>query len=809
MEKIIWVVEGKRENLIDIQRKINAQGGMKAMCILNVDVLKRIIEERVDSVDEMQSRPSLIVIDYDMVRDNGEMLTTLKLHQKLAGVPLFFTVDNKDEMVEDECYFKGAMVVLEKPVNQSGIIRIERASWQYEVAKNYERILQKQASELETAKEIRKLNLQLESRNEFLHRVFGKYFSDEILEVILARNEDELIGGEKREIAVLMSDLRGFTSITEKMSAEAMTDLLNYYFGTMVDIISKYGGTVIEYMGDGVLSVFGAPIKSENYRANAIAAAIDMQNSMKRVNSYCEQMGYEKLKMGIGVHCGEGFVGNVGSEKMMRYNVLGSVVNICSRIEGCCIGGQVLASEELVKSIAEDVHVSDSMQIFAKGLTGTLNICSVTGIDGKYCCRLEKGKKYNSYIVENDVDIELCFIKNKLVEEEGIVVKVKEISKEVLKVDIGNISDFPRDVQVYGDVEIKIKGIGGKSDFSGGYAKITAINDKCMILNLTRTTKEFDEFYDDIENGLAEGYSVWRRDMEYRTIKLEEVELKDLEDKEIFAKKYDDEYVLAWANDTDDIKVAFFSTNDYIRALEFIDYLACEYGVAKGDKEFATTVISKMFIKVMMADMEVDNFQELFGKIIENYYSKCQWIFANDYAIEEKENIINMQEYIKKPIPWAYVKTTDIIKVGEKFKLKSLENESNMIFEAADDLYIMIGCRGEIYNISKEKFQATYDLTDEKFDIYTQMPDYIPEIQLYEDKTFVSLDDKAYLCYPKNKTSIYASELATRTKVFSNHNKGEYYVGRKGDYLAVRKDDLTDVYIIQREIFAMTYEKVK
>ena len=155
MEKIIWIVEGKRENLIDIQRKINAQGGMKAMCILNADVLKKIIEERIDNERETQSSPSLIVIDYEMVKGDEELLTTLRMHPKLAGVPLFFTVESKEE-AEEECYFKGAMVVLEKPVNQSGIIRIERASWQYEVAKNYERILQKQASELETAKEIKK-----------------------------------------------------------------------------------------------------------------------------------------------------------------------------------------------------------------------------------------------------------------------------------------------------------------------------------------------------------------------------------------------------------------------------------------------------------------------------------------------------------------------------------------------------------------------------------------------------------------------------------------------------------------------------
>ena len=123
-------------------------------------------------------------------------------------------------------------------------------------------------------------------------------------------------------------------------------------------------------------------------------------------------------------------------------------------------------------------------------------------------------------------------------------------------------------------------------------------------------------------------------------------------------------------------------------------------------------------------------------------------------------------------MPWAYVKTTDIALEGTKFKMKSLENESSLELVASPDMYIMIGCRGEIYNISSDKFKTTYRETDEKFDIFSQMPDYIPEVQLYENNEYISLDDKAYLCYPKNDKEIYAVPIENRTKVFSEHNKG-------------------------------------
>ena len=169
--------------------------------------------------------------------------------------------------------------------------------------------------------------------------------------------------------------------------------------------------------------------------------------------------------------------------------------------------------------------------------------------------------------------------------------------------------------------------------------------------------------------------------------------------------------------------------------------------------------------------------------------------------------LTQMSKYKKRYIPWAYIKTTDIIPRGEKFRMKMLENESEVEIIADDSVYIMIGIKGEIYNISAEKFDATYKQTYELFDICNIMPMYLPTVYSCVTNRRISLGDKAHLCYPRNGNMIYAKQLERKTKVFTKYNEGEYFVGKPGDYLVVRADDLDDVYIVQKEIFGESYEK--
>lgn len=808
MERIIWIVEEDRNNILDAQRKINAYGGMKAMCIVSVEFMKQVIEERIDKDKNSTSNPSLILIGDNIIEKNDEVISVLKMHPKLASVPMFFSTDKIETSKEEEYYLKGAMMVVEKPLNKSALLKMYNASWQYELSKNYERILQKQISELESAKAIKNLNTQLESRNEFLYRIFGKYFSDELLDIILNKQEGQLIGGEKIEIAVLFSDLRGFTSMSEGLGPEAITDLLNCYFGAMSEVIMEYGGTIIEFLGDGILAVFGAPAKNEKYCANAIAAAIGMQNAMQKVNEYCNNNGFDELQMGVGIHCGESFVGNVGTEQMMRYNVIGSVVNTCSRIESYSVGGQVLASEIIVKKACEKVFFDDVIELKAKGLKKPLNVCVLSGIGGKYNCYLERVRKKAVYTIDEEINIEIFSMTNKIVTEFGEVGKLKEYSRNIIRLEMDKEHQF----EAYMDVRLRCSGTeqGQLGGFADVYGKITEVQGKDLILNLTRITDEYKEFGKSVEDGKVRLKLEWRVEMKNREdVYVVRCTAEDLKYGKSFFENLNKKFVLAFFENDEEANVYFYSKDKSIRSMEFMDFLTEKYSTVKGDGVIASAVISKLFLNVLMSEYETSDLITFFEKKVDEYYNKCSWIFASEYIKDNADSIEQLPLYRKKSVAWAYVKTSDIVPEGKKFRMKSLENETDMIFVSSPDLYIMIGCRGEIYNISEAKFVSTYEKSDEEFDIFSQMPDYIPEVQLDENDEYISLDDKAHLCYPKDDKKIYAVPIDTRTKVFSEHNKGEYFVGTAGDYMAIREDDFSDIYIIQREIFAQTYEEVK
>ena len=153
MEKTIWIIDNNKKDLLDIQRKINAFGGLRAMCIFSSVALQKIIEERVNQNDSL-SNPSLILINYHMLSNDFSILELLKIHPLLAGTPFFFIIENGEDIYNETYYMQGAMVVLEKPIHQNGLLRIRQAAEQYEITKSYERIFQKQISELAAAKEI-------------------------------------------------------------------------------------------------------------------------------------------------------------------------------------------------------------------------------------------------------------------------------------------------------------------------------------------------------------------------------------------------------------------------------------------------------------------------------------------------------------------------------------------------------------------------------------------------------------------------------------------------------------------------------
>lgn len=231
---------------------------------------------------------------------------------------------------------------------------------------------------------IQQLNSQLELRNKLLSETFGRFLSDEIVRQLLDTPDGLLLGGKKRTLTIMMSDLRGFTAMSEQMEPQSLIAMLNHYLGAMTEVIQQYNGTIIEFIGDGILAIFGAPVASDHHASDAVAAAVAMQMQMEVINTWNTDRGYPILEMGIGINTGEVIVGNIGSEKRTKYGVVGSHVNLCGRIESYTVGGQILISPQTRSMIRCDLDVAQELEVYPKGVKGALTLSQITGIGKPY-----------------------------------------------------------------------------------------------------------------------------------------------------------------------------------------------------------------------------------------------------------------------------------------------------------------------------------------------------------------------------------------------------------------------------------------
>jgi len=479
MKKDVWVLCNSREDMIEAQRRINEGGGLRAFCLLHLDAVKKAAQRAV----EMNSMPSLLLVDYES--GCGEDFASVRFllsKPAFVGIPLFFMASVKEKEIDEHCYELGATVVLHKPFSGASMLRIERAALQNEMTRNYEKIVQKQTMELAAAKEIKRLNQQLSVRNELLHQILGRYFSDEVVDVILENPQGAAIGGEKRVVAVMMADLRGFTALSERLSADEVVAILNHYLEKMTEVIMKYRGTIIEFIGDAILAVFGAPLVVPHAADDAVAAAIEMQNCMESVNRYNAENGYPEIETGIGIHAGEAFIGNIGSEKFMRYNVIGQVVNLCSRIQTYCIGGQILVSEQMEEYMNGTLRLNKKFEISMKGIHDRLMVCEVKAISGVHQARLSEPEEEILVSLVPPMEAVLYLLQGKSVIRASVKGTVTAISEH--RICISCREEDMREFALYQDMEVVV---GDEN----AYAKILSIGEQSLHLYFTFLSEHF------------------------------------------------------------------------------------------------------------------------------------------------------------------------------------------------------------------------------------------------------------------------------------------------------------------------------
>lgn len=226
-------------------------------------------------------------------------------------------------------------------------------------------------------------------QRDFIRDTFGRYVTPEVAARLLESEDGLKLGGETREVSILISDLRGFTAATSEMPSERVIFLLNRYLGRMLEILVDDQATVDEIVGDGILAIFGAPAALDDHPARAVACALKMQAAMEEVNRLNQADGLPHLEMGIGVNTGSVVVGNIGSERRAKYGVVGAEVNFSGRIESYTLGGQVLVSESTFDHIRDIAEVRDVVEVEMKGVPGPVRLYDVHAIRGTYDVQLQ------------------------------------------------------------------------------------------------------------------------------------------------------------------------------------------------------------------------------------------------------------------------------------------------------------------------------------------------------------------------------------------------------------------------------------
>ena len=308
----------------------------------------------------------VVLLDLMMPGIGGaEVLRRMKANEQLRATPVVMISGRQDMDQIIACIQAGADDYLLKPFNpvllQARIAAgIERKRWHDREAQ-YRR--------------------QLERSEKFIRATFGRYLSDDIVDEILASPEGLELGGDLREVTIMMSDIRGFTTLSEHLPPQQVVRLLNRYLGRMTDIILEHQGTIDEFLGDAVLAVFGAPRKADDDADRAVRCAIAMQAAMGEINAANEADGLPRLDMALALNTGSVVAGNIGSERRAKYGFVGHAMNVTSRIEDVSGPGEILISDSTLKKLPKAYSVGERRSLSVKGIAEMVVVYPILGVN--------------------------------------------------------------------------------------------------------------------------------------------------------------------------------------------------------------------------------------------------------------------------------------------------------------------------------------------------------------------------------------------------------------------------------------------
>ncbi len=229
----------------------------------------------------------------------------------------------------------------------------------------------------------RNFNIMMEGleRRDLIEQTFGRYVDRKIAEELMNKPEALRLGGETRKVTIMMSDLRDFTSKTERLLPEQVIKMLNRYFSRMIAVIERYRGIIVDFYGDSILVFFnGTETGIESRAVAAVKCALEMLEEMKEFKKENAARGLPELSMGIGIHTGDVIVGNIGTESRAKYGIVGSPVNLTDRIQHVAGYDKVVISEATYNTISSCVNVSDGFMVCLKGVEENQKLYEVESV---------------------------------------------------------------------------------------------------------------------------------------------------------------------------------------------------------------------------------------------------------------------------------------------------------------------------------------------------------------------------------------------------------------------------------------------
>jgi class 3 adenylate cyclase/CheY-like chemotaxis protein len=350
--ELIILVDDSPTNLQVGKNALN--GNYDVITVLSAEKMFQILEKNV---------PALILLDIDMPGLNGyEAIKILKTREETRHIPVIFLTGKTGTSDELEGLSLGAIDYITKPFIPPLLLkRIE-----------VHLLVESQRRTLEIQRE------ELKYYNKYLQRAFSTYLSGEVVQDIMTDPARLQLGGSKRQMTAVFTDIQNFSSIAEKLDPEDLVRLLNIYLSGLSDIILEHGGTIDKYVGDAIIAFFGAPLAIPDHALQACTAAILMKRREQEINRELHTIGLSAapLLTRVGINTGSMVVGNMGSQRKMNYTIMGNAVNIASRLEGLnkMYRTWILASESTLRETGGNFLVRRLDRVRPAGIRSPLQI---------------------------------------------------------------------------------------------------------------------------------------------------------------------------------------------------------------------------------------------------------------------------------------------------------------------------------------------------------------------------------------------------------------------------------------------------